>query len=70
MLGKGRTFVLEIKEPRTREINLEKLVETVNEHACGKVEISEMKFVPKDRRAEIKESSRDTYKTYMAKVTA
>jgi tRNA pseudouridine synthase 10 len=68
MLGKGRTFVLEIKEPRTREINLKKLVETVNEHASGKVEISEMKFVPKDRRAEIKESSRDTYKTYMAKV--
>jgi tRNA pseudouridine synthase 10 len=68
MLGKGRTFVLEIKEPKTREINLKKLEETVNEHALGKVEISEMKFVPRDRRAEIKESSRDTYKTYMAKV--
>jgi tRNA pseudouridine synthase 10 len=68
MLGKGRTFVLEIKEPRTRKINLKKLEETINEHAYGKVEISEMKFVAKDRRAEIKESSRDTYKTYKAKV--
>jgi tRNA pseudouridine synthase 10 len=68
MLGKGRTFVLEIKEPRTREINLKKLEETVNEHAQGKVEISEMKFVAKNRRAEIKESSRDTYKTYRAMV--
>lgn len=68
MLGKGRTFVLEIKEPRTRKINLKKLEETINEHAYGKVEISEMKFVAKDWRAEIKESSRDTYKTYKAKV--
>ena len=66
MLGKGRTFVLEIKEPKIREIDLKKLKETVNEHARGKVEISEMKFVAKDRRAEIKESSRDTYKVYKA----
>jgi tRNA pseudouridine synthase 10 len=66
MLGSGRTFVLEIKEPRIREINLKKLEETVNKHAKGKVEISEMKFVAKDRRAEIKESSRDTYKIYRA----
>ncbi len=66
MLGSGRTFVLEIKEPKIREIDLKKLEETVNEHAEGKVEISEMMFVAKDRRAEIKESSRDTYKVYNA----
>ena len=68
MLGKGRTFVLEIKEPKIREIDLKKLEETVNEHAKGKVEISEMKFVAKGRRAVIKESSRDTYKVYKATV--
>ncbi|MBZ2164968.1 tRNA pseudouridine(54/55) synthase Pus10 [Methanobacterium spitsbergense] len=68
MLGKGRTFVLEIKEPKIRDIDLKKLVETVNKHAMGKVEISEMKFVAKNRRAVIKESSRDTYKIYKATV--
>jgi tRNA pseudouridine synthase 10 len=68
MLGKGRTFVLEIKEPKIRDIDLKKLEETVNEHAVGKVEISEMKFVAKNRRAVIKESSRDTYKVYKATV--
>ncbi len=68
MLGTGRTFVLEIKEPKIREIDLKNLEESVNKHALGKVEISEMKFVAKDRRAEIKESSRDTYKIYKAKV--
>jgi tRNA pseudouridine synthase 10 len=68
MLGTGRTFVIEIKEPKIREINLKNLEQSVNKHAMGKVEISEMKFVAKDRRAEIKESSRDTYKVYKAKV--
>ena len=68
MLGKGRTFVLEIKEPKIRDIDLKKLEETVNKHAIGKVEISEMKFVAKNRRAVIKESSRDTYKVYKATV--
>lgn len=66
MLGSGRTFVLEIKEPKIRKLDLEKLVNDVNEHAKGRVEISEMKYVPKSRRAEIKESSRDTYKVYRA----
>ncbi len=68
MLGTGRTFVLEIKEPKIREIDLKVLEDSVNKHAEGKVEISEMKFVAKDRRAEIKESSRDTYKVYKATV--
>jgi tRNA pseudouridine synthase 10 len=68
MLGKGRTFVLEIKEPKIRDIDLKKLQETVNKHAIGKVEISEMKFVGKNRRAVIKESSRDTYKVYKATI--
>ena len=66
MLGSGRTFVLEIKEPKIREIDLKYLEESINEHAKGKVEISGMKFVSKERKAEIKESSRDTYKVYKA----
>ncbi len=68
MLGTGRPFVLEIKEPKIRDINLNDLEQTINEYATGKVEISEMKFVAKDRKAEIKESSRDTYKVYKATV--
>ncbi len=66
MLGSGRTFVLEIKEPKIREIDLKYLEESINENAKGKVEISGMKFVSKERKAEIKESSRDTYKVYKA----
>lgn len=68
MLGSGRTFVLEISEPKLRDLDLEKLQTKVNEHAAGKVEISEMKYVPRHRKAEIKQSSTDTYKVYKALV--
>ena len=68
MLGTGRTFVLEKKNPKSVKSILKVLEDSVNKHAEGKVEIPEMKFVAKDRRAEIKESSRDTYKVYKATV--
>jgi tRNA pseudouridine synthase 10 len=68
MLGSGRTFVLEISEPKIRDLDLEKLQEEVNEYAKGKVEISKMKYVPRHRKAEIKQSSTDTYKVYKALV--
>jgi tRNA pseudouridine synthase 10 len=68
MLGNGRTFVLEILEPKIRDLDLETLLEEVNKYAEGKVEISEMKYVPRNRKAEIKQSSTDTYKVYKALV--
>ena len=66
MLGNGRPFVLEIKEPKLRDIDLKELEENVNKHAEGKVEILNMKFVGKERRSQIKTSSTDTYKVYRA----
>lgn len=68
MLGSGRTFVLEITEPKIRDLDLANLQTEVNKHADGKVEISEMKYVPRNRKAEIKQSSTDTYKVYKALV--
>ena len=66
MLGNGRPFVLEIKEPKIRELDLEILEEKVNTFAGGKVEIHDLKFVEKDRKGSIKCSSTDTYKVYRA----
>jgi tRNA pseudouridine synthase 10 len=68
MLGSGRPFVLEIKEPQIRSIDLEELENRVNQHAEGKVEVLNLKFVGKNRRSEIKTSSTDTYKVYRALV--
>ena len=66
MLGSGRPFVLEIKEPKIRDLDLEILEEKINTFAGGKVEVQDLKFVGKDRKGTIKCSSTDTYKVYKA----
>jgi len=66
MLGSGRPFVLEIKEPKIRDLDLEILEEKINTFAGGKVEVHDLKFVGKDRKGTIKCSSTDTYKVYRA----
>jgi len=68
MLGTGRPFVLEIKEPLRRSLDLKGLEDKVNQSAEGKVEISGLKFTGKERRKQIKTSSTDTYKIYRALV--
>jgi tRNA pseudouridine synthase 10 len=68
MLGNGRPFVLEIKEPHIRNLNLELLQEKINEFADGKVEVLDLKFVGRERKGEIKCSSTDTYKVYKATI--
>ncbi|MBI3660250.1 tRNA pseudouridine(54/55) synthase Pus10 [Candidatus Acetothermia bacterium] len=45
MLGSGRPFVLEVKEPKVRTFDLEKLQNEVNSQASGKIEISELRMV-------------------------
>ncbi len=66
MLGNGRPFVLEIKEPQFRNLNLETLKEKINKHAQGKVEVSDLKITGRKRKGIIKNSSKDTYKVYRA----
>ena len=68
MLGSGRPFVLEIKEPKIRKINLKELEEEINKSAEGKTAYHGLKFVERNRKAEIKVSSPDTYKVYKALV--
>lgn len=68
MLGTGRPFVLEIKEPKIRKIDLDKISEEVAEVAKGKTEYLNLKFTERKRKAEIKVSSPDTYKVYRALV--
>ena len=66
MLGNGRPFVLEIKEPHIRDLNLERLQDKINEFANEKVEVQDLKFVGRERKGQIKCSSTDTYKVYKA----
>lgn len=66
MLGNGRPFVLEIKEPHIRELDLVLLEEKINEFGNGKVEVQDLKFVGRKRKGTIKCSSTETYKVYKA----
>lgn len=69
MLGNGRPFVLEIKEPIRRALNLTGLENKINQANAGKIEIIDLKFTDKSRRSQIKISSTDTYKVYHAIVS-
>ena len=68
MLGNGRPFVLEIKNPDNRKVDLKKLEKTVNRKAKGKVKISNLIFSDKRKVKEIKGLSTKTRKTYRAKI--
>ena len=66
MLGEGRPFVIEVKHPFVRSIDLKLLRRVVNSHSDGKIEINDLKFVDNNRRASIKNSSVESYKVYSA----
>ncbi len=52
MLGNGRPFILEIKRPKRRSVNLREIEEIVN--SSGKVEVSELRFATRDEVAKLK----------------
>lgn len=64
MLGSGRPFVLEIKKPKKRYINLQRLEQIINERAKGKVEVQNLRFADKDvvRQFKKAESAKKIYR--------
>ncbi len=66
MLGSGRPFVLEIKEPRIRNIDLAEMEEKINKINEGKTSYHNLHLCERPRKAEIKQSSPDAYKIYQA----
>ncbi|MGC9138357.1 MAG: tRNA pseudouridine(54/55) synthase Pus10 [Thermoplasmata archaeon] len=66
MLGDGRPFVLEIKSPRKRNIDLSMLQEEINRSCSGKVEVLDLKYVKRDMVKKIK--SMESRKVYMLRI--
>ncbi|WP_136718028.1 tRNA pseudouridine(54/55) synthase Pus10 [Halorientalis salina] len=62
MLGSGRPFVIEVKEPRTRDVDPERLEEEINEFAEGKVEVENLRLATHDMVERVK--GHDASKTY------
>ncbi len=64
MLGSGRPFVIEVKTPKKRFINLKALEKRINEDSKGKVEVHGLRFADKDLVRQLKrgESSQKAYR--------
>ena len=66
-LGRGRPFVLEIKEPRKRSFNAEKLADIINEAAEGSVEVSSIR--PSSRSEVVRIKDTPAEKSYTIRFT-
>ena len=66
-LGRGRPFVMEIKEPKKRAFNAEKLAEIINEAAKGSVEVSSMRASTRSEVVRIKDTPAE--KSYTIRFT-
>jgi tRNA pseudouridine synthase 10 len=54
MLGDGRPFVLELRMPKVRDLNLEGLEKEINEVNKNRIKVSNLRFVDRPRVAELK----------------
>lgn len=62
MLGNGRPFVLEIKNPKVRKIDLLRLERIINDNNKGIIEVLNLRFTEKDEVMRIKSAKfRKTY---------
>jgi len=63
MLGRGRPFVIEIKKPKKRKLDLKELEEAINEYAKGKVEVLNLRYADRNTVRKLK-GMEDAQKIY------
>ncbi len=66
MLGTGRPFILELKNPKLRSLDLVELLDKVNIINKDKVEIINLEYTDKNHVIKMKENAENTKKTYKA----
>ncbi len=59
MLGNGRPFVLELKEPKIRTIDYKKLEQEINDYCQGKVKVNSLRKSSKEELIELKKALHD-----------
>jgi len=64
MLGRGRPFVIEVKRPKRRFIDLQNLTQTINKQAMDKVKVLNLRLATKDtvRKLKKKEAAEKLYR--------
>jgi tRNA pseudouridine synthase 10 len=66
MLGSGRPFILELRNPKVRNLNLDKIQRTTNKKNRKKVRLSELRFSNKKEVIKLKSEAKNTKKIYKA----
>ncbi len=67
MLGDGRPFIIEVREPRKRSTDLAALTQEINEYCEGRVAVSGLTFVDREMVGKLKSMKHD--KVYLATVS-
>jgi tRNA pseudouridine synthase 10 len=68
MLGEGRPFIIELRNPKKRKLNLSRIQKKVNKKNRNKIKISELRNSSKAEVKSLKRTAESTRKTYCAKV--
>ncbi len=66
MLGEGRPFVVEVRRPRVRELDLTTVTHEINKRAEGKVEVTDLEATDRKRAQDLKHDSSENIKEYTA----
>ena len=70
MLGEGRPFILELRNPRVRTLNLRQIQKRVNKLNKRKVKIMDLQYSSKKEVKKLKKNAEQTRKVYLARVTS
>jgi tRNA pseudouridine synthase 10 len=64
MLGRGRPFIIEVKRPKRRKIDIKSLERAINEHAKGKVKVLNLRFASREmvRKLKLMECAQKIYR--------
>ncbi|MEM1537620.1 MAG: tRNA pseudouridine(54/55) synthase Pus10 [Candidatus Nezhaarchaeales archaeon] len=66
VLGNGRPFIVEVKQPKKRFLNLEGVAKKINEGAGGKIEVFNLRFSSRSEVRRLKVMAKVTEKSYVA----
>ena len=70
MLGNGRPFIIELKNPKVRTLDLVRIEKKVNRKNRNKIKIQGLRYSSKKEVIKFKTEAKDTKKTYKALVKA
>ncbi|MCX8204287.1 MAG: tRNA pseudouridine(54/55) synthase Pus10 [Candidatus Nezhaarchaeota archaeon] len=68
VLGRGRPFIVEVREPRRRNVDLVKVEEEVNRRAEGLVEVKELSYSSREEVRRLKLTTQIREKVYLARI--